>query len=129
FPNNLLIDRATGKVTLPAQCNETPTAKALRESVLNQLDGFGTYETAITATFSEPLDEASLNGRIALFKRATGTTPVDPATSMPLPVLTIVGTTARFDAECQNPQSITQLAIIPLVPLDPRSTYTVALLK
>src|SRR5688572_26206545 len=41
FPNNLLLDPATGRVNLPAQCNESPTSKATREGVLNQLDGFG----------------------------------------------------------------------------------------
>ena len=42
FPNNLLIDPMTGLVNLPAQCNESATAKATREQVLNKLDGFGT---------------------------------------------------------------------------------------
>ncbi|MEJ7604549.1 MAG: hypothetical protein WKG01_42240, partial [Kofleriaceae bacterium] len=53
FPNNLLLNPMTGKVNLPASCGETPTAKALREGVLNTLDGFGTFETAINLTFSE----------------------------------------------------------------------------
>lgn len=128
FPNNLLLDPSTGKVNLPAQCGETPTAKALREGVLNQLDGFGLFETALTVTFSEGVDPDSLADRIVLYKRATGTTPVDPAAAAPIPFVTQVGATVRFDAACATPSTITQLAVIPLVPLEQQSTYVVALL-
>lgn len=50
FPNNLLIDPTTGRVNIPASNCETPAAAALRTNVLNQLDGFGPYETAISVT-------------------------------------------------------------------------------
>ncbi len=128
FPNNLLLDPSTGKVNLPAQCGETPTAKALRENVLNQLDGFGTFETALTVTFTEGVDMASLTDRIVLYKRATGTAAVDAAQAMPVPIVTQLSTTVRFDATCATPSSIPQLIIIPRVPLEQKSTYVVALL-
>src|SRR3954468_1562188 len=64
FPNDLLIDPLTGKLALPAACNESPTAAALRTGVLNALDGFGTSKTTIQATFSQPVNAASLQGRV-----------------------------------------------------------------
>ncbi|HWO20626.1 MAG TPA: hypothetical protein VNO30_17775 [Kofleriaceae bacterium] len=128
FPNNLLLDPTTGKVNLPAQCGETATAKALRENVLNQLDGFGTFETALTVTFSEDVDMASLTDKIVIYKRAAGMTAVDPAVAMPLPIVTQLTKTARFDAACATAVMIPQVVIIPRVPLEQRSSYVVALL-
>ena len=63
FPNNLILDAATGKVNLPAQCGETATALAMRTGVLNKLDGFGTYEVAMRATFTELQVEPGLRCR------------------------------------------------------------------
>jgi len=128
FPNNLLLDPATGKVNLPAQCGETASTKALREGVLNKLDGFGQFEAALTVTFNEGVDMASLADRIVIYKRATGTTAADPATATPVPVITQLSTTVRFDASCTTPSTVPQLAIIPRVPLEQNSTYVVALL-
>lgn len=133
FPNNLLIDPRTGKVNLPEQCNESPTTTATRTQVLNKLDGFGTFEVALQVTFTEPVDEASLTGKVLLLKRTSAGMPVDPATATPVPVKLIKGTTIRFKDQsdikhCTNPQMINALTIVPLVPLDQKSTYTVALL-
>ena len=64
FPNNLVINPATGKVNIPAPACETPAAKALRTGVLNTLDGFGTYEAAMQVTFTDDLDMASLQGHV-----------------------------------------------------------------
>ncbi len=129
FPNNLLLDPMTGRVKLPEGCNESDTSKATRENVLNKLDGFGTYEAAISVTFSGPVDAASLTGRVLLYKRATGGTMVDPASAMPVPVATIVGTGARYNAACTETTPTNSLTIVPLVPLDQKSSYVVALLK
>ena len=128
FPNNLLLSPMTGKVTLPAQCNETPTAKALREGVLNQLDGFGTFETALAVTFTEPVDMASLTDHVFLFKRAAGGIAIDPATSTALPIVFRAGTTTRFDLACANPATVDQVVVIARVPLDQKSTYVVTLI-
>jgi len=77
FPNDLLIDPVSGKVTLPAQCGESPSAAALRTNVLNELDGFGTSKTAIQATFSQPVDPASLEGRVFLVRLSTAGVPAN----------------------------------------------------
>lgn len=127
FPNNLLLNPETGLVNLPASCGETETAKALREGVINKLDGFGTFETTMTVTFSEPVDIATLEGNVVILQRVDNGAPA--ADAMPLPVLTRVGVTARFDAMCANPQMVDQVVIVPLVPLEQKSTYTVALKK
>jgi platelet-activating factor acetylhydrolase isoform II len=120
FPNNLLIDPATGRVNLPATPCETPTAAALRTNVLNQLDGFGTYEVAITATFTQPVDPASLTNHVLLFETTTGT--LVPNVIMPT-------TTARFAADaCDVPIPVNTVAIVPTVPLPERSTFTAVLL-
>lgn len=129
FPNNLLIDPATGLVNLPEQCNESPTSKALREQVLNKLDGFGTYEVGIQATFTEPVDQASLADHVVLYKRVAGTSPVDPAAAQPVPVVLRTATTARASADCSTTTPVSAVQIIPMVPLDQKSVYTVALLS
>ncbi|HWU86628.1 MAG TPA: hypothetical protein VN253_05110 [Kofleriaceae bacterium] len=128
FPNNLLLDATTGKVSLPAQCNESVAGRVIRESALNKLDGFGMFETALTVTFSEDVDAASLAERIVLYKRQTGTAQVDPAAAVPIPVVTQLATTTRYDLSCGNPAMIPQLIIIPRVPLEQKSSYVVALL-
>jgi dienelactone hydrolase len=137
FPNNLVLDPATGKVNLPRQCNEGALAQATRENVLNKLDGFGTYETAMQITFSEPVDEASLAGHVVLYKRASGATAVDPASATAVPLKLIKGTTVRYadqsmletNGTCSGPQMVDALTMIPLVPLDQKSTYVAAVLK
>jgi hypothetical protein len=122
FPNNLILDPATGKVNLPPQACESTTAAALRTGVLNKLDGFGTYETAITVTLTATPDEASAATSVYLYKRA----PV--ASTTPIPVVVRASATGRFNAaDCTAaPTPVPELVIIPRVPLDPNSTYTVA---
>ena len=129
FPNNLVRDPANGKVNLPKQCNESATATALRENVLNRLDGFGTFEPALQVTFTEPVDPASLADHVVVIKRATGTTAVDPAAAQPLPAVFIPGTTERFDVECKAHKTVDSLVIVPKVPLEEHSTYVVAILE
>jgi len=59
FPNDLVRDPMTGKINLPEQACESPTSKATRENILNTLDGFGTFETAMQVTFTQPVDAKS----------------------------------------------------------------------
>jgi len=128
FPNNLLLDPATGKVNLPASCNESATAKGLREGVLNTLDGFGTFEGAINVTFSEAFDMATLADNILVYKRADRGEAVADSEPIPAAGLVLVpNMTTRFDAACANPTMVNQLTIIPRAPLDQKSTYVVAL--
>jgi dienelactone hydrolase len=134
FPNDLVRDPATGKVNLPAQCNESPLQKAVRENVLNKLDGFGTYETGIQVTFTAPVDMASLAGNIVLFERVKDGTAVDPASAAAIPVAAFPATTQRFDLACSAAATVDAVNIVPLdatgtpIPLDQRSTYVVAVL-
>src|SRR5262245_24202570 len=79
FPNNLVIDPATGLVNLPEQCNESATQTALRTQVLNTLDGFGTFKPALQVTLTTPIDPATATDSIALYQMTSGTTPLDPA--------------------------------------------------
>ena len=127
FPNNLLIDRMTGLVNLPEGCNESPAAAALRVGVLNSLNGFGTFKAALSVTFTEPVDPASLSGNVLLYKRATGATPVDPAAATAIPVIAIPGQTGRNSADCMSTTLVDNAVFVPLVPLEGGSTYTVAL--
>jgi hypothetical protein len=114
FPNNLLIDPTTGKVSVPAQCNESPAATALREGVINTLDGFGTFKTAIRVTLSEPADPTTLAAGVKLYRRATGTTPVDPAQATPTPIVVVPGMTTRFVAgsDCAETETVSSLTIV-----------------
>ncbi|HEY4175940.1 MAG TPA: hypothetical protein VGM90_03880 [Kofleriaceae bacterium] len=137
FPNNLILDPATGKVNIPAQCNEGAIAKATREDVLNKLDGFATYEPTLYATFAPAagtdgavaVDAASLTGHVKIYKRASGSTAVTPGEAVEIPYLTLPTVTLRYDAACANPKMVTQIVFIPLVPLEQKSIYTVAVLN
>lgn len=129
FPNNLLLDPMTGKVNLPMSCGEGPATTATREGVINKLDGFGTYETVMTATFSTMFDATSAMDKVLLYKRASGGTTVDPATSMQIPVVLVPAMTARFDASCANPVMVPQLIMVAARPLDQKSTYVAAIMN
>lgn len=129
FPNNLLLDPATGKVNLPMSCGEGPATTATRTGVLNTLDGFGTFETVMTSTFSEMFDPGSAANRVVLYKRASGGMAVDPATSTPIPVVLVPNTTVRYDASCMNPTPVPQLLMVAGRPLEQRATYVAAILS
>ncbi|MGE0866995.1 MAG: hypothetical protein AB7P03_00425 [Kofleriaceae bacterium] len=127
FPNNLLLDPATGKVNLPAGCNETPAVAATRMA-LNQLDGFGIYEVPIQVTFSQPFDTTSLTGRVVMYQRKSARDPFDPLTEPGIAVDVIKTETTRLDASCEHPTQVSTLTIVPRAPLEQKSTYTVAIL-
>lgn len=132
FPNNLLLNPMTGKVNIPAGCNESAASKATRELVLNQLDGFGTFETAMSVTLTKPIDMASITAdNIVLYKSA-----MDPSTSNPIPILVIPGSSIRYANQtkmadgslmCDTPNPIDSITIVPRVPLEQKTTYIVAL--
>ncbi|NJM90791.1 MAG: hypothetical protein HC863_00395 [Myxococcales bacterium] len=128
FPNNLLLDRATGKVAIPAQCGESPLGQALREGVLNALDGFGTFKSAMRVTFTEPVDVTTLEANVKMYRRATGTTPADPneEKNRPVPLVFIPGKTVRFSADCSSNATVDSVTIVPRIALTGRSTYSVA---
>jgi dienelactone hydrolase len=129
FPNNLVLDPATGKVALPKQCGEGPAQTVIRTNLLNTLDGFGTYESALQVTFSEMLDPASLTGHVLVYQLAKSGAGNDPTKATAIPALTIPGVTVRFDAACDKSEMVTALTIIAQGALEQRSTYVVALTK
>lgn len=130
FPNNLLLDPTNGLVNLPEQCNETATATAIRAGILNTLDGFGTFKVPLSATFTEAVSAASLEGRVKLYRLATAGVPADPSAATEIPVVLIPGVTQRFDDGCdQPPKIIDNLTIVPQAPLPGNSTFAVALLS
>ncbi len=122
FPNNLVVDQTTKKVTLPAQLCESPTSKAVREGVLNKLDGFGTYEAAMSVTFTAAPDMASVTDHVVLYKKTT------PLTVVPTLVLPTVSIRYKDASSCTTPTLVPALAIIPMVPLEQNTTYDVAIL-
>ncbi|MBC7978368.1 MAG: hypothetical protein H7138_25565 [Myxococcales bacterium] len=129
FPNNLVLDPATGKVSLPKQCGEGVAQTVIRTNLLNTLDGFGTYESAMQVTFSQMLDPASLTGHVLVYQLVKGGAANDPTKATAIPALTIPGLTVRFDANCENPKMVTALTIIAQGALEQKSTYVVALTK
>jgi pimeloyl-ACP methyl ester carboxylesterase len=137
FPNNLVLcatgsDAAgapctIGKVAIPAPACETPAAKAIRTTTLNQLDGFGTFEAAMQITLSTAVDPTTLDGHIVMYQRTHGAAAIDPAGAMPVPVKLIPATTLRFtEGKCTSPATVDAVTIVPLVPLEQKSTYTLA---
>jgi hypothetical protein len=128
FPNNLILDPATGKVKVPAQCGESVLAGLLRTSGLNTLDGFGTSKLPITTTFTDDVDTASLDGRVVLVRRATAGVAAD-ASEPPVPTVLTLSTGQRPSTDCTSTAPTHQLTIVPKVPLRGASTYTLALLS
>ena len=128
FPNDLLIDPATGRVSLPAQCGESPSSAALRTNVLNALDGFGTSKTAIQATFSQPVDAASLEGRVFVVRMATAGVPASGPPEA-VGIVIVPGKTTRSSADCQSQASVDTITIVPRAPLAGSSVYAVALVS
>ena len=129
FPNNLLIDPQTGRVNLPEGCNESETQTALREGILNSLDGFGTYKPALSFTLTEPVLRESLEGKVKLYRitDADGVA-LDPAVAEAVPVALIPGRTLRNDDGCDEDASlIDNVTIVPLTPLAGGSQYGVLL--
>jgi len=133
FPNDLVRDPTTGKVTLSEQACESATAKATRENILNQLDGFGTYETPIQVTLTQEVDEATLvatggaEDTVVMYQRGT-----DPASATKIPILVQKGTTIRqLDGKCADneKETVNTFTIIPLVPLAQKTTYIVGVVK
>lgn len=120
FPNNLVRDPATGKVNLPEQCNESAAQTDIRVNTLNKLNGFGTFKTGLQFTTSAPIDPdtdaATLRDNIKLFKRATGTTPVDPQTATEVPILIQLGSTFRYPPGCAGaPAPVPAVTIVAFV--------------
>ncbi len=135
FPNDLARDAMTGKVNLGEQNCETPASKATRENILNKLDGFGTYQTAMQVTFTDPVDEASLEGRVLMYQLTDEGEPITPsASTQPVPITIVrVGTTPRFAeaGKCADSDAelVNAITFVPNVPLKQKSTYFVVLLK
>jgi len=129
FPNNLVLDPTTGRVNLPQQCNEAIAQTVIRAGVLNTLDGFGTYESALQVTFSEAIDATTLAGHVLLLQRVRGTAAGDPAVAKAVLLTLIPGTTTQFSADCTTSKMVTSLTIVVQGVLEQRSTYTVALTK
>src|SRR5690606_14467155 len=99
FPNDLARDPATGRVNLGPQACESEASKATRENILNKLDGFGTYQTAMQVTFTAEVDPASLANNVVMYQMTRQGTPLSPAEAMPIPVQVVrVGKTPRFTA-------------------------------
>ncbi len=129
FPNNLVLDPSTGKVNLPKQACESAAQTALRTGVLNKLDGFGTYEVGLQFTLSEPADATTLTSdNLILYKRADSGMPL-ASPGQPVPVVAFPAKTARFDAaDCTSPTMVDAVTVVPMLPLDEHSTYTLAVL-
>ena len=131
-PNNLVINPANGIVTIPEQACETPTTTMLRTMVLNTLDGFGTYQAASTATFTEEFDISSFTDeamfdRVVYIKVADKGVPLTMPTAVPFVV--VESLKARLNpADCTAaPTMVPQAAIVPTIPLDPNSTYAIGI--
>ena len=117
FPNNLLFSE-TGLLAIPAGCNETATTATLREVLLNGLDGYAMMNAPIYATFSEPVDVASVEGNVKLYDMSDGST---------LDVYAFADTTLRWDTGCTMQSDIDRLLMVPVKPLKDDTYYAVVI--
>jgi dienelactone hydrolase len=125
LPNALLMNPATGRVNVPPSCGEQPGSAAERlRDTLNQLDGFGTSKLNLVATFSEPVDPASLEGRVFLLRIAARGRPLS-SPEAPLAVDVLAGTTQRQAPDCSASSTVPSVIVRPRAPLPGGSTYLV----
>lgn len=124
FPNNLIPRTPDGKLALPAQACESQTSKAIREGVLNKLDGFGTYQAAWQATLTAQADMATVAANVKMFKRVDGT--LTPVTNL----ITAPTMAVRYPdpANCV-PTLVPALVIVSPAPLAENTTYDVVITK
>lgn len=128
LPNALLMDPSTGRVNLPEACGEEPGSAAARlRAALNQLNGFGTSELNLVATFSEPVDPASLEGRVFLVRVAERGMPLESFEG-PVPVDVVPGVSRRFAPDCSSSAEVPNVTLRPRAPLAEASTYAVVFL-
>ena len=128
-PNNLLLDPTNGLVDIPApQCGESPTEMALRELVLNALDGFGNFKAPLQIPVSEAVDPASLADSVKLVRMATAGVPADPLQPEEIPFFAFPGTSERISGDCASSETVDTIVLVPSVPLAGDSTYMVAVL-
>jgi pimeloyl-ACP methyl ester carboxylesterase len=118
--NNLLINPFTGKINIPNPADPTTGKKNPVRSALNTLDGFSTI-APITTTFGTPLDPTSLTigSSIRIFrvsKLANG------AVTGVLGELNATDITAVATGDDNK-----TLALLPLKPLSPKTTYMIIL--
>jgi dienelactone hydrolase len=125
LPNALLMNPTTGRLNVPASCGEQPGSSAERlRSALNQLDGFGTSRQSLVATFDEPIDPASLQGRVALVRLTERGQPVSPPEG-PVPIDVLTSSTRRATADCLSSVELPSVVIQPREPLRQASGYAV----
>lgn len=124
FPNNLVLDPTTHRVNIPPQPCESTSAAAVRGQ-LNQLDGFGTLRPAISATFSQEVDPASLVEHVFLVRIA------GPGLLAPevIPIDTALQTSLRFGTDCAAPLHVANVTLVPRSPLRQKSTYAALLVR
>ena len=118
--NNLLLNPLTGKLNFPNPADPVTGARNPVRTALNTLDGFSTT-TPITTTFGTPLDPASLviGQSIRVFE----------VTKLPIGAITgVVRELAptEITATATGDDNKT-LALVPLRPLSPKTTYMVVL--
>lgn len=127
LPNALLKSRVTGRLELPPSCGEAPDSAAARtRAALEQLDGFGTSRASLVATLSEPVAEASLEGKVFLLRVAERGRPLESFEGL-VPLDALAATSQRFAADCSGPTTVNNLTLRPRVPLRGASTYAVIL--
>ena len=106
YPNNILIDRTTGKLALPT---DPADADYVVKSALNTLDGFSTT-SPISVGVSTEIDPASLTGKVLVVDGSSGT---------PL----------RAGQDFVTTYTNGKIVILPTKPLSGGTNYIVALLK
>jgi dienelactone hydrolase len=127
LPNAILMDSATGRVNLPPACGEQPGSGA--EGVrltLNQLDGFGTSRQSLVASFSEPVEPGSLDGRVALVRLTARGQPVIPPEG-PVPIDVLTSSSSQASPDCSSSYQLPNVVIRPRQPLQQASTYAVVI--
>ncbi len=120
FPNDLLIDKTTGKVNIPVLPTDTQ-AETMMKWQLNTLDGFST-STTIYVDFTYPISLTSVEGNVLIINTKKFTSAIvsgSPVTDAIVP----------FTAEFEPLGGKNRLILHPLHLLEPSTQYVVILKK
>ncbi|MCX5747496.1 MAG: hypothetical protein NT062_33950 [Proteobacteria bacterium] len=125
FPNDLARSPDGKKIALPAQACESASGAAIRMGVLNTLDGFGTYQAAMSVTMTEAFDMASAAANVKMYKKSGIGVVTEVQNLIMLPSVSV-----RYvdPTNCAAPSLVPSLVLVSPAPLTQNTTYDVAIL-
>ncbi len=122
YPNDILFSGSTdGTLNIPV---DPASADAKVKEALSSLDGFSTT-SPINLSTTAPMESATLAGHVRLFKASAVASPL----SNQIPLVHSIVKELEFGVDFAAMASSNHIALMPYAPLEPATTYVVALTR